>query len=160
MSLEKLYKDLEDLSPDEIKTTEKMIQALKRTRISPLAYIEELLSFKYGGFDEEKNAYIHQMLITDELKNRYQILHGGITSTFIDTAMASTIFQAMGEEIKVVTTDLSVRFLAPAVTGWLTAYTQIIKKGKTLLVLESKLEDEQKSWVATASSTFFVLEGE
>jgi uncharacterized protein (TIGR00369 family) len=157
MTLESLYKELQDLNGAEIETVYKMVQALKRTRVSPLAYIEELMNFRFIGYDRERDVYIHSMMITDELKNRYKMLHGGITATFIDTAMGSTVFEVMGEA-KAVTLDLSVRFLAPGVDGVLTSETRVVKAGKTTIVLETKVTDERKKLIATASSTFFRLE--
>ncbi|SFI97877.1 PaaI family thioesterase [Thermoflavimicrobium dichotomicum] len=158
MTPEHLFRELEDLRPYEIKTIHKLVEALKRTRDGRLAYIEALMDFQRLGFDKEKGAYVHRMLIKEELMNRYNILHGGITATFIDTAMASSIFQELGEEAKVVTADLSVRFLSPGIKGCLTAYTNVVKKGKTIIVLESKVEDERKRKIATASSTFFRIQ--
>ncbi|MBD1370942.1 PaaI family thioesterase [Hazenella sp. IB182357] len=157
MTLQGLYQELSDLNETEVQTIFKMVQALKRTRVSPLAYIEELMNFRALGFDHEKNKYIHRMLITDELTNRYQILHGGVTATFIDTAMGSTVFQDMGDDTRVVTLDMSVNFLAPGENGWLDAETEIIKKGKTVLVMETKVNDERQRLIASASATFFLL---
>ncbi|MBH8606191.1 PaaI family thioesterase [Thermoactinomyces sp. CICC 10521] len=157
MTLETLYQELQDLNPNEVRTIHKLVQALKRTRVSPLAFVEELMNFQAVGYDQEKGAYVHRMLITDELKNRYKILHGGITATFIDTAMGSTIFH-MDEGTKAVTLDLNVNFLAPGESGWLTAETAVIKKGKTIILLETKVTDERKKLIATASSTFFRLQ--
>ncbi|MBA4492861.1 PaaI family thioesterase [Paenactinomyces guangxiensis] len=157
MTLEGLYEELADLNESEVRTIHKLVQALKRTRVSPLAYIEEMMNFQSVGFDEEKGVYVHRMLITDELKNRYKILHGGITATFIDTAMGSTVFQAVGENSRAVTLELSVNFLSPGMDGWLKAETRVVKKGKTIIVLETKVTDEREKLIATASSTFFRL---
>lgn len=155
MTLEKLLNELNDLTSDELATIHKQMQALKRTRVSPLAYIEEMMNFQSLGVEEGTEVYRHQMYVTDELKNRYQMLHGGIMATFIDTAMGSTVFQAMGESRRSVTLDLNVSFLKPANKGWLTSYTEVIKKGKTIIVLETKVKDEQGKTIARAAGTFF-----
>ncbi|QKG85216.1 PaaI family thioesterase [Kroppenstedtia pulmonis] len=157
MTLDSLWSELQDLSANEVETIHKLVQALKRTRVSPLAYIEELMNFQSLGYDEDKEVYMHRMLVTDELKNRYKILHGGITATFIDTAMGSTIFQDLGVDRRSVTLDLNVSFLKPGTNGWLTAYTHLIKKGRTIVVMETKVRDEQSHLIARASSTFFRL---
>lgn len=157
MTLETLYQELQDLTPTELATIYKQVQALKRTRVSPLAYIEEMIHFQALGYNEEKQVYVHRMYITDELRNRFSMLHGGVTATFIDTAMGSTAIQAEGNDAKAVTIDLHVHFLAPGETGWLTAETALIKKGKTIIVMETKVTDEREKLIATASSTFFRL---
>ncbi|AUS09657.1 PaaI family thioesterase [Laceyella sacchari] len=157
MTLETLYQEMQDLTPSEVKTIHKLVQALKRTRVSPLAYIEEMMNFQVLGYDADKGVYLHRMCITDELRNRFSMLHGGVTATFIDTAMGSTVIQAEGSQAKAVTLDLNVHFLAPGETGWLTAETSVIKKGKTIIVMETKVTDEREKLIATASSTFFRL---
>jgi uncharacterized protein (TIGR00369 family) len=157
MTLEKLQSEIQDLSEVEINTIHKLVQALKRTRVSPLAYIEEMMNFQFMRYDEKEDVYIHRMCVTDELKNRYKILHGGITATFIDTAMGATAVQALGEETSAVTIDLQVHFLSPGKEGWLYAYTKFVKKGKTIITMESKVKDEREKLIATASSTFFRL---
>jgi uncharacterized protein (TIGR00369 family) len=62
-----------------------------------------------------------------------------------------------GMETKAVTLDLNVNFLAPGQDGWLTAETSVIKKGKTIILMETKVTDEREKLIATASSTFFRL---
>ncbi|SFS65893.1 PaaI family thioesterase [Marininema halotolerans] len=155
MTLEGLWKELQDLNENEVETIHKLVQALKRARISPLAYIEEVMNFQSIGYDEERAVHCHRMLVTDELRNRYKMLHGGITATFIDTAMGSTVFKEVGTERRSVTLDLNVSFLKPAMEGWLTSETQVIKKGRTIIVMETKVWDEEEKLIARASSTFF-----
>jgi acyl-CoA thioesterase len=155
MTLDGLWRELQDLNENEIYTIHKLVQALKRTRESPLAYIEEMMHFQSLGLDQESGAYIHRMMVTDELRNRLGILHGGVTATFIDTAMGSTVFQDMGIERGAVTLDLNIHFLSPE--GWLTAKSHIIKKGKTIVVLETKVTDEESRLIASASGTFYRL---
>ena len=159
MVIEKLHEELKDLNENEMKTVLKQVQALKRARQSPLAYIEEMMNFQFVSFDSEKQTYIYRMYISDELKNRFQILHGGILATFIDTAMGATIFQVAGPKTQAVTLDLQVHFLAPGTTGWLYAHTIVIKKGRTIITLESKVYDEQEKIIAVATSTFFQKSG-
>lgn len=157
MTLEKLEAEIQDLSEAEITTIYKQVQALKRTRISPLAYIEEMMNFQFIRYDREEDVYIHRMCVTDELKNRYKMLHGGVTATFIDTAMGATAVQALGEETSAVTIDLQVHFLSPGKNGWLYTRTKVVKQGRTIITMESKVVDEQDKLIATASSTFFRL---
>jgi uncharacterized protein (TIGR00369 family) len=157
MTREGLLQELQDLNEQEIQTIYKMVQALKRSRVSPLAYIEELMNFRSDGYDEKEGVYVHRMLVTEELKNRYKMLHGGITTTFIDTAMGHTVFHAFGYERRAVTLGLNVHFLAPAQDGWLTAQTRVVKSGRTIIVLEAKVTDDNGKLIATATGDFFRL---
>lgn len=157
MIMETLQQEIEGLNVDEIKTINKLVKALKQMKVNPLAFIEEVINFQESGYDAKRDLYIYRMYIADELKNDYKILHGGITSTFIDTAMAKTILQIEGTDARIVTLDLNVRFVSPAQDGWLTAETEVIKKGKKTFLMETKVLDERKKLIAKASSTFFRL---
>lgn len=110
---ETLQQEMEGLNVDEIKTIDKLVKALKQLSVDPLAFIEEVINFQELGNDTSQDVYIYRMRIAEELKNNYKILHGGITSTFIDTAMAKTIFQMEGTDARTVTLDLHVHFAAP-----------------------------------------------
>ncbi len=157
MTHEQIYREIQDLTNKEREVVFKLIQAAKRRRSSPLAFIEELMNFSYVGKDEESNEYVHEMVITDELRNRYKMIHGGITATFIDTAMGSTVFIVGGENSKAVTLDLNIRFLAPGKEGKLTARTQVTRRGRTIVVLETKVKDDSGTMIATSSGTYFRL---
>jgi acyl-CoA thioesterase len=157
MTLDQLYRELQDLDVAEIRTIHRLVQALKRTRVSPLAYIEEIMKFESLGHDPERDVYRHRMTISDELKNRFKILHGGVTATFIDTAMGATVLQIEGADTQAVTIDLHVHFLSPGTEGALIAETKVVKRGKTIIVLDTKVTDEREKLIATASSTFFRL---
>lgn len=157
MIREQIIDEIQDLTDKECEMVLKLIQAAKRRRTSPLAFIEELMKFKYVGKEENSNIQVHQMAITDELRNRYSMLHGGITGTFIDTAMGSTVFIEGGTERKAVTLDLKINFIAPGKDGILTAKTETIRMGKTIVVLETKVYDESNHVIASASGTYFRL---
>lgn len=159
-NIQELFHEIQQLHEEEINTIYKMVQALKRKRKSPLALVEEILNFQYVGYDAELDHYVHQMRITDELKNRFHILHGGVTATFIDTAMGATVYHAFGEKTQAVTLDLSIHFSSPGVEGLLYAYTQLVKKGKTILYLDTKVRDEQEKLISAASATFFCRGGD
>lgn len=152
-----LISEIEDLTPAEREEIHNLIQALKRSRVSPLAFIEEMMHFKAGREIEPGRLYEHKMEVTEALKNRFDMLHGGITATFVDTAMGATVFHITGSTNGAVTLDLNVNFLNPARIGWLTAKTEVVKKGGTIVVMHTRVYDEHGVLVATASGTFFRL---
>lgn len=152
-----LISEIQDLTPDEREEIYNLIQALKRSRISPLAFIEEMMHFEGGREIEPDRLYEHKMEVTKALKNRFDMLHGGITATFIDTAMGATVYQMTGSTNGAVTLDLNVNFLNPARIGWLTAKTEVVKKGGTIVVMHTRVFDENDVLIATASGTFFRL---
>lgn len=157
MTDDALFNEIQDLNPGEREKIHKLIHALKRSRVSPLAFIEELMHFERGEEIERERLYEHKMEVTDVLKNRFGMLHGGITATFIDTAMGETVFQMTGSTNGAVTLDLKVNFITPAYDGWLTAKTEVVKKGKTIIVMHTRVYDEKDDVIATATGTFYRL---
>lgn len=134
-----------------------LVQAMKRSKTSPLAFVEALMHFKEGKKDVQTGLFEHTMEVTDVLKNRFGILHGGVTATFIDTAMGATVLSLTGSTNGAVTINLKVDFITPAQSGRLTAMTEVIREGKTIIVLQTRVYDEEQAIVATATGTFYRL---
>lgn len=155
LTKEKLLQQIKSIENEDTEQIARIIAAWQRSKESPLAYIEELLQFQSLGFDHAQQAYVSQMKITDELRNRIETLHGGLLATFIDTSIGAAVFAEFGSDHTAVTLDLSVRYLSPGKQGMLTCYTHVVKKGNKIIVAEAKIQDEQGKLVATASSTFY-----
>lgn len=143
------------MSPEDQAFTLRLLEAKVRANQSPLAYIEELMSFQYIG--REGEHYVHRMEVRPEISNRYGMLHGGILSTFIDTCMGATCFLENGTETKTVTLDLQVRFLKQAKSGKLTAKTSFQKNGRTIASLETHVFDDKGDIVGSATASFFKI---
>jgi acyl-CoA thioesterase len=143
------------LSKDDQAFMMRLLEAKIRSNQSPLAYIEEMMSYQFRG--QEGEQFVHVMEVRPEISNRYGMLHGGILCTFIDTAMGATCFYRHGESHKLVTLDLQVRFLKEAKPGMLTCRTKFQKSGRTIDVLESHVYDGQGNLVGSATGTFFKI---
>ncbi|MCX7570515.1 PaaI family thioesterase [Tumebacillus sp. DT12] len=143
------------LSADDQAFMLRLLEAKIRTNQSPLVYIEEMMSYQFKGQDGD--TFVHTMEVRPEISNRYGMLHGGILSTFIDTAMGATCFVKNGQETKTVTLDLQVRFLKEAKQGTLTCKTRFQKNGRTIAVLESHVYDAKGDIVGSATGTFFKI---
>lgn len=157
MTDDTLLADIRALTPDERAEIQKLVQALKRSRVSPLAFVEEMMHFEGDADAGEDGLYTHRMEVTHALKNRIGMLHGGITATFIDTAMGAAVFQLTGDANGAVTLDLSVNFIAPAWDGWLTAKTEIVQKGGRIIVMLTRVYNEDDNVIATATGTYYQL---
>lgn len=145
----------DSLSPDDQAFMVRLLEAKVRSNTSPLAYVEEMMSYKYCG--QEGDEFVHTMEVRPEISNRYGMLHGGILSTFIDTAMGATCFVVNGQEMRTVTLDLQVRFLKEAKNGRLTCKTKIQKNGRTVTTLESHVYDELGNIIGSATGSFFKI---
>lgn len=155
---EALLRELKDLSTNDYQVLLRLIQAWKRSQTGSTSFVEQLMDFEYIGYDSEKSVHKYKMFIKEELRNRINTLHGGITATFVDTVMGISLLRELGSDIKVVTLDLNMKYLSPGIKGCTIAEIEIVKTGKTILTVDAKVYDEEKKLLATASGTFFRIE--
>ncbi len=83
-------------------------------------------------------------------------LHGGIMMALADTAACFAIQTLIGVEDTLTTTDMNIRFLAPALNKVI-ATARVIKPGRTLCPCEISLTDEEDKLLAIAQVTYMRL---
>jgi uncharacterized protein (TIGR00369 family) len=101
-------------------------------------------------------ARIH-LDVRDELKQNQGVMHGGAVASLIDTASAFAVLTRLELDERVTTTDLTIHYLRPIVSGQLTATAQIVRGGRRLFVLSVEVTDTQHTLVATAVTSYLKL---
>ena len=87
----------------------------------------------------------------------FRSFHGGLLMTIADSAACFAIFTKTGPEIKLTTTDMQIRFLAPCLSD-VTAKAKVIKLGRTLVPVSIDLFDSTNKQVAVAQVNYILLE--
>jgi uncharacterized protein (TIGR00369 family) len=87
----------------------------------------------------------------------FESFHGGLLMTIADSTACFAIFTKTGPFVKLTTTDMNIRFLAPCLTD-VTAKARIIKLGRTLCPVSVDLYDENKKHVAVAQVNYILIE--
>lgn len=144
---------LDTMSEGELEQIYRLIEAKKHTYHQPLAFLLEVMQFRAVG--DSADEYMYQMQIGDELLNRYGIVHGGVITTFIDTAMAETAFLLDGELKKAVTLNLTVNFVKQAVSGMLHCQVVPTQNSYRLALFTALVTDEEGDVIATATGHFY-----
>ena len=90
----------------------------------------------------------------DQLRQPHGLLHGGVTASLIDTAMAFAVITVLAREEKASTVDLNVHYLRPHLEGKIVCTAKIVKAGKRLLTVSAEVLNEQGKLIATALSTY------
>lgn len=90
----------------------------------------------------------------DQLRQPHGLLHGGVTATLIDTAMAFAVITCLTREEKASTVDLNVHYLRPHLEGKIFCTAKIIKAGKRLLTVTAEVANEQGKLIATSLATY------
>ena len=86
----------------------------------------------------------------------FESFHGGLLMTVADSTACFAIFTKTGPNIKLTTTDMNIRFLAPCLTG-VVAKATVIKFGRTLCPVGVDMFDENDRKVAVAQVTYMLL---
>ena len=77
--------------------------------------------------------------------------------TVADSTACFAIFTKTGPDIRLTTTDMNIRFLAPCLTD-VTAKARVIKFGRTLCPVAVDLFDSEKKHVAVAQVNYILLD--
>ena len=86
-------------------------------------------------------------------------LHGGILCDIADAAMGIAFASTLEEGESFTTLELKINFLKPVWKARLRAEGHVVKRGKTVGLIECDIVDETGSLVARASSTCLTLAG-
>ncbi len=87
-------------------------------------------------------------------------LHGGILCDIADAAMGIAYASTLEEGETFTTLELKINFLKPVWKARLRAEAHVVKRGRTVGLVECDVLDETGSLVARASSTCLTLSGE
>ncbi len=90
----------------------------------------------------------------DDLRQPSGILHGGVTATLIDTAMAFAVRTRLPVDEATATIDLTVHYLRPHVTGTLTCTAKVVRAGKRIFTVSADVAGAEGKLIATAISTY------
>jgi uncharacterized protein (TIGR00369 family) len=87
-------------------------------------------------------------------------LHGGVLCDIADAAMGIAFAATLDEGESFTTLELKINFLKPIWKARLKATGRVVKRGRTVGLIECDVSDEGGSLVARASSTCIILRGE
>ena len=145
--------ELKQLPEEELQEIFQLIQAKKATYHHPLAFVQEIMRFKQ--VEQKEGVYSYSMTISDDLLNRYGILHGGLMTAFVDTAMAETAFQIDHTVERAFTLNITVDFIKPGLEGELTANVHVIQNSRVIIVFHTDVFDSKGELIAIALAHFY-----
>ena len=133
------------------------VQAMLR-REAPDPPVAELIGFQL--VEVEPGRAVFEMEAGPQHANPMGTLHGGILCDIADAAMGIAYASTLEEGESFTTLELKINFLKPVWNARLRAEGHIVKRGKTVGLVECDVLDETGSLVARASSTCLTLSGE
>jgi acyl-CoA thioesterase len=86
------------------------------------------------------------------------VLHGGVIYTMIDNSMGGAVQPNLPQSQACATIEVKVSYLAAVREGTLTVDTEVIRQGRNIAFLESRVRDETGKLVATGSGSMYIFE--
>ena len=90
----------------------------------------------------------------DDLRQPSGVLHGGVTATLIDTAMAFAVRTRLAVDEATATIDLTVHYLRPHITGHFICTAKVVRAGKRIFTVSADVQNEEGKLIATGLSTY------
>ena len=84
------------------------------------------------------------------------VVHGGMVTTLLDTAMGAACANALGEGESFLTADLHVEFFRPARPGTLRAEGRVVQRSRRVAFCTADLTDAEGMLLASARCTQIV----
>jgi acyl-CoA thioesterase len=104
------------------------------------------------------NEAVIEIEMRDDLKQPSGVLHGGVTATLIDTAMAFAVRTYLTDTEPTATIDLTVHYLRPLVEGKAICTARVVRPGKRVFTVSADVHNEQGKLIATGLSTYTRIE--
>jgi len=120
--------------------------------IGPLA---DYLHIANGGVVDGRATYY--LDVTPELLNPHGVLHGGAVYVMVDYSMGGATMSVLPPGEICATIEIKISYLAGVRGGRLTCATDIIKRGKNVVFLESRVMADSGALVAAATGSFAII---
>ncbi len=104
--------------------------------------------------DLRPNEAVIELDMRDDLKQPSGVLHGGVTATLIDTAMAFAVRTHLADHEVTATIDLTVHFMRPHTAGKVTCTARVVRAGKRIFTVSADAENDAGKLIATGLSTY------
>ena len=120
--------------------------------------LRRFLGMELSG--DEPGVGLAHVVIGPEHLNPNGVVHGAVLFALVDTAMGKSTMSVIDEPNRYcASVEVSLRFIRPAVAGRVTATATVVKRGRSIVHLESRVVEDDGRLVATAAGTFAILGG-
>ncbi|MER3429607.1 MAG: hypothetical protein C4325_05310 [Blastocatellia bacterium] len=130
-------------------TEERKAYAIERLNSLPLAR-----AMGIRLVDIRPNEAVMTIEFRADLSQPSGILHGGVTATLIDTAMAFAVRTRLPDDVPTATIDLTVHYLRPHAKGTATCLARVLRAGQKIFTVTAEVKNEEGKLIATALSTY------
>lgn len=127
--------------------------AIERVNTLPFA---QLIGMRL--VDIRPNEAVIEIEMRDDLRQPSGVLHGGVTATLIDTAMAFAVRTYLTDTEPTATIDLTVHYLRPHIEGKAICTARVVRPGKRIFTVSAEVHNADGKLIATGLSTYTRIE--
>jgi uncharacterized protein (TIGR00369 family) len=120
--------------------------------------IAELLGMTLTSAGDERAVI--EMDASERHANPMGTLHGGVLCDLADLAMGAAYASALADGESFTTLELKINFLKPVWNAHLVAIGRVVRRGRSVGMVECDITDETGALIARASSTCLALRAE
>jgi len=131
------------ITPEHFERARRALEALPFSRLIGMRLIDLQLDEATIAID-----------MRDDLRQPSGVLHGGVTATLIDTAMAFAVRTRLPIESATATIDLTVHYLRPLTQGTATCVAKTVRAGKRIFTVSAEVINDEGKLIATGLSTY------
>lgn len=112
------------------------------------------------GFEVEKDdgTAVVTIDIEDQHLNPNGVVHGGVAYAMMDTAMGRATMSTLDDDKICATIEMQVRYMRGVSSGRLVSTATVMKPGRRIVHLEARTVDSDGRLIATATSSYAVLD--
>jgi uncharacterized protein (TIGR00369 family) len=156
LQLEAIQKQLKNFSGKELEELS-YVMSLYRESPAPTQHASLPMHFlgRFLGISQNPDGTA-EMKLGLQNGNTYGVAQGGAIYTLADVAIGFSILQKVPKEEKVFTLELKVNFIEKGEGSRLIAEPVILRQGKSTVVAECSVTDENGKLVAKALGTFYI----
>ena len=118
--------------------------------------LKRFLGMELSG--DDPGIGVANVVIGDDHLNPNGVVHGAVLFALVDTAMGKATMSVIEEATRYCASiEVSLRFIRPAVAGYLVATATVVKRGRNLMHLDATVTGDDDRLIATAAGTFAIL---
>ncbi|HVN29848.1 MAG TPA: PaaI family thioesterase [Candidatus Binataceae bacterium] len=159
--LNELHSLLDTIGDDRLPTIGSWIRMMARktgtppTTASSSGPLTDMLHIK--RIDSGNGRAVYELEVAPEILNPNGVLAGPAVYAMVDYSMGAAAASSLEAGQICATIEIKMSYLSSIRSGRVRAETEVVRHGRQIVFLESKVRDESGKLIATASGSFIVI---
>lgn len=158
---EELLKALDGLSGEKFALAESWIRMLARKPGEPrirssAGPLTDMLHIH--RISSENGRATFELTVNPEILNPNGVLAGPAVYAMVDYSMGAATASLLTEGRYCATIEIKISYMASVRTGVVRCETEVVRPGRRVMFLESKVRDDSAKLIAAATGSFMVIE--